>query len=177
VSAKRGRRTLRASGGQSLAEFALVLPVLLFLLFAVLEGSLATFTVVTARYAAGEAAQLVSEYANAAGTDTAAVQSVRTGPLGATSLATVTHVDIYHLLQQGNGQLTVDTSKYNSYLPNGTAISVTWPPASRDVSNGVSDFAGLTIYFQYNWFAGGLLGTGPLQLTQIADVRLEPQTY
>jgi hypothetical protein len=105
------------------------------------------------------------------------VQLIDSGPLGTNSLSTINHVDVYRLAQQSNGQLTVDSAKYNSYRANGTAISVTWPPATRNVSNGLSDYLGLTIYYQYNWISGRLLGSGPLQLTQSFSVRLEPQSY
>jgi Flp pilus assembly protein TadG len=172
-----GLRRGTGQGAQSLVEFALIFPVLCFVLFAVLEGSLALFTIDTARYSAGEAGRQDAQSANAANADTAAVQLIRTGPMSATSLATVAHIDIYRLAQQSNGQLAVDNAHYNSYRLDGTAISVTWPPSTRNVSNGTSDFIGLTIYFQYNWLSGRLLASGPLTLTQTFDFRIEPQTY
>jgi len=51
---------------------------------------------------------------------------IRTGPLSFTSLANISHVDIYHLIQQANGQLTVDSTEYNSYNLDGSTISSTW---------------------------------------------------
>ena len=59
----------------------------------------------------------------------------------------------------------------------GSAISVTWPPSSRNVRNGFSDYLGVTIYYQYQWKSGALLGSTSLQLTQTFDARIEPQSY
>ena len=170
-------RARRRQAGQSLTEFALVTPVLLFLLLGTLESALLVFTVGTARFAAAEGAQVDSDLGNATNADTMAVQTIRTGPFGQTSLGTVQHIDVYRLTQQGNGTLAVDNAAYNSYRLDGTSISITWAPATRNVRNGVSDFLGLTIYYQYQWRSGTLLGVAPLSLTQTAYVRLEPQSY
>lgn len=160
-----------------MVEFAFVAPIVLFLLFAILEGSLLLFTIGTSRFAAGQGAIRDAELGNAASADTQAIQAIRTGPLGSTSLATVTEIDIYRLKAQSNGQLTVDSTAYNRYRLDGSAISVTWQPAVRNVRQGFTDFLGLTINYQYQWASGRLLGAGPLQLSQAFDVRLEPQTY
>jgi hypothetical protein len=52
-----------------------------------------------------------------------------------------------------------------------------WAPAIRDVSNGSSDFMGVTIKYQYQWKSGTLISSGPLVLQAKYYVRLEPQTY
>jgi Flp pilus assembly protein TadG len=183
----RADRSGRAGPGsgqraQAIIEFAFVLPVLLFLLFAVLEGALALFTVDSARYAAGEAARQESESGTNSNADSAAVQVILTGPLGTTSLATISHVDVYHLNQQGNGTYVEDGAQYNSYRSPwppvaGSTINSTYPPAGRNVRSGQSDFLRLKIFYQYNWLSGRMLGSGPLQLVQTFDVRLEPQAY
>jgi len=164
-----------------MVEFALVAPLVLFLLFGVVESSLLLFSVGTARYAAGEGARQASELGNATNTDTSAVQVIRTGPLGQTSLVTVSEIDIRRMVQDPVTQkLTPDTSLAdNRYRLDGSAISspVAWPPANRNVRNGTSDFLELEIKYQYSWKTGSLLARGPLQLSQRFDVRLEPQTY
>jgi Flp pilus assembly protein TadG len=170
-------RRSRGARGQTLVEFALVSPILLFMFFGVLEGSLLVFTMGTYRYSAAQGASQDAELGNASNADTQAVQSIQSGPVGQTSLATVQHIDVYRLVQQGNGQFTVDTTKINSYNLNGTAITVTWPPSARNVRNGSSDFLGLTIYYQYQWKSGTLLRSSPLNLTQTFYVRIEPQSY
>jgi Flp pilus assembly protein TadG len=168
----------RRQRGQGQVEFALTLPIMLVLVFGVLEGSLAMFTIDSARFAAGEAARQVAASGTDTNADTLAVQLIRTGPFGTTSLAKVNHIDIYRLVQQANGQFTVDATKINSYQLDGTAIgAVNWLPSTRNARNGSADFVGLTIYYQYNWLSGRLLASGPLQLTQPFYVRIEPQSY
>jgi Flp pilus assembly protein TadG len=158
-------------------EFALILPVLLFLLFAVLEGTLLMLTVGSARFAAGEGARLEAESGAAANADTASVQTIRTGPLGQTSLATITSIDVDRLTVAADGTPSKDATKHNSYRLDGSAITIAWQPTTRNVRNGSSDFLRLTINYQYRWLSGRLLATGPLTLSQSFDVQLEPQSY
>ena len=171
-----GRRPVRQRG-QALTEFALVAPLLLVVLFGIIDGGLLLFTVGSARFAAADGARVAAQLGNATNADTSAVQTIRTGPLGQTALASVTHVDIYRLTQGGGGALSVDATAYNSYRIDGSTISQTWPPSSRDTQNGASDFLGLTVYYTYGWKSGSLLGTGSLQLASTVYVRVEPNTY
>lgn len=158
-------------------EFAFVAPIVLFLLFAILEGSLLLLSIGTYRFAAGQGAIQDAELGNASNADTQAIQVIRTGPLGLTSLATVTEIDIYRLQEQSGGQLTVDSSAYNRYRLDGSAISITWQPSVRNVRQGFTDFLGLTINYQYQWASGHLLGAPSVSLAQTFYVRLEPQSY
>jgi Flp pilus assembly protein TadG len=168
----------RRSRGQTITEFALVAPVLFLILFGVLESGLLLFSVGSARFAAGECARQESESGNAANADTASIAVVNATALGQTKLASVQHIDIQRQIQQANGTLTPDGAHINSYKIDGTPIgAITWPPSSRDVINGQSDFLGVTIYYRYSWKTGLLLFSGPLNLTQSFYIRLEPQTY
>lgn len=164
--------------GQAMTEFALVLPILLFMLFAVLEGSLLLFVVGSARFGAGEAAREASEAGNAANADQRIVLQVRESAIGSTSLARVTSVDIYKLNEQPDGTLTKDPVKVNSYKLDGTPIgAIAWPSSARNVTNGTMDFLGITLNYRYDWKSGGLLGAGPYIGTQTFYIRLEPQSY
>ena len=161
-----------------MTEFALVVPILLLLVFSVLEGSFLLFTVATARFATGEAARQLSEDGNSASADQNALAVIRKTALGTTSLGTVNHVDIYHLNQASDGTLSVDAARFNSYKIDGTPIgSLTWPSTSRDIVNGEMDFVGISIYYQYNWKSGFFNAAGNLQLTNTVYIRLEPQLY
>jgi Flp pilus assembly protein TadG len=162
-----------------MVEFALAVPVLFFVLFGVLDGSMGLYAIGSARYAAGEAGRLASELGTDPTADTAAVGAVRTGPLGQNGLVSVTEIDVFHVIQQSNGTLIPDPNvAANRYRRDGTVIgSVGWPPSGRNVRNGSSDFLGLTISYQYRWASGRLLNAGPLPLTQSFYVRLEPQAY
>ena len=180
MAERRVLRCRRRAGqrGQSITEFALVAPVLLFLMFGVLEMSLLLFVVGSARYASGEGAREASALGSASNTDTMAVQVIRAGPFGLSTLASVTEIDIYRLAQQANGTLTVDNTAYNRYRLDGSTIgTITWPPSARNVKQGQSDFLGLSIQFQYSWKTGRLLTQSGLSLTQTTYIRLEPQDY
>ena len=172
------RRGISSRRAQAMTEFALVAPILLFLLFSVLEGSFLLFTVGTARYATGEAARQLSEDGNASTADQKALAVIRKTALATTSLGTVNHVDIYRLIQAGDGTLSVDTTRFNSYKIDGTAIGTpTWPATSRDITNGEMDFVGVTVYYQYNWKTGFFSAAGNLPLNNTVYIRLEPQLY
>jgi Flp pilus assembly protein TadG len=173
-----GPARARRSRGQTLTEFALIVPVLFLMLFGILESGLLLFSVGSARFAAGEAARQEAESGNAAAADTLSVAVVNRTALGQTRLAQVQHIDIYQLQEQANGTLTVVPGTINSYNIDGSARnSIPWKPAARNVVNGQSDFLGVTIYYQYTWKTGLFLFSGPLNLNQSFDIRLEPQTY
>lgn len=168
----------RKSLGQALTEFALITPILLFMLFAVLEGSLLLFVVGTARFGAGEGAREASEAGNAVDADQRIVLQVRESAIGTTSLAKVTSIEVYKLNEQPDGTLLRDPVKVNRYQLDGTAIGpIAWPPSTRNVTNGNMDFLGITVNFRYDWKSGVLLAAGPFISNQTYYIRLEPQTY
>ncbi len=173
------RATRRRRGvGQSLTEFALVVPVLFVLILGVLDGSLLMFSVGTARYAAGEGSRLAAALGNAANSDSKVVGVIR-DTVGQTSLFQVDEVDIYKLNQDGNGNLSPDPTFYNRYRLDGTPMlsPEPWPAPSRNVGNGSSDFLGVTINYTYNWKAGFFAPLGPVKTTATYYIRLEPQSY
>ena len=170
--------TRKRSRGQAMTEFAIVAPILFFLLLGIFESGLLLFVVGTARFGAGEMARQESESGNAINADSASLTVLRRTAIGTTTLAQVNEIDIYHLIEQGNGTLTVDAAHYNKYQLDGTPIgAITWPSSTRNVVNGQSDFLGVTLKYQYNWKTGVFLASAPLQLQQSFEIRLEPQTY
>jgi Flp pilus assembly protein TadG len=176
VSRVDGRRA--RSRAQAMTEFAIVAPVLFFLLLGIFESGLLLFVVGSARFGAGEVARQESESGNAANADTASVAVLARTAIGTTTLARVTEIDIYRLIEQANGTLTVDALHYNRYKLDGTPIgSVNWVPATRNVTNGQSDFLGVTLLYRYNWKTGIFLAPSSLNLSQTFEIRLEPQTY
>jgi Flp pilus assembly protein TadG len=161
-----------------MTEFALVVPVLMLLIMGVLDGALLLFSVGTARYATSEGARVASQLGNVTTADSQIVAIIR---LNATStkLFDVTEIDIYKLDQDGNGNLTPDPTYFNRYALDGTALNapVPWPPATRNVGNGTSDFIGITVNYTYSWKAGFFAPLGPVRTTAVSYVRLEPQSY
>src|SRR2546423_3249436 len=171
-------RSRRRGLGQTMTEFALVVPVLLVLIMGVLDGALLLFSVGTARYASSEGSRVASQAGSVASADSMVLDIIRNN-VGTTRLFEVTEVDIYKLNQDGNGNLTPDPSHYNRYALDGTPMTspVPWPPATRNVGNGTSDFIGVTIKYTYTWKAGFFAPLGPLKTAADTYVRLEPQSY
>jgi Flp pilus assembly protein TadG len=163
--------------GQTLTEFALVVPVLFMLIMGVLDGALLMFSVGTARYASAEGSRLAAQLGNVSTSDAQIVGAVR-NVVGTTQLFSVTEVDIYKLNQNAQGDLSPDLGHYNRYALDGTAIGpITYPAAGRNVGNGTSDFIGITVNYTYNFKAGFFSPLGPIRTTAVSYVRLEPQSY
>jgi Flp pilus assembly protein TadG len=164
--------------GQTLTEFALVVPVLFMLIMGVLDGALLMFSVGTARYASAEGSRLAAQLGNVSTAD-AQILGVIRNTVGSTQLFSVTEVDIYKLNQNPNtGDLSVDNAHYNKYALDGTAQGpISYPAANRNVGNGTSDFIGITINYTYNFKAGFFSPLGPVRTTAVSYVRLEPQSY
>ena len=176
-----------------MVEFAIVAPVLFFLLFGVFESGLLLFVVGTARFSAGDAARQESESGNAAAADQLSIAVIRNGAMGTTTLATIRQIDIFKLNEDVlTGALTPACNAgvtsppapcagtYNTYKLNGTTTDggpVRWLPGTRSVKNRATDFLGVRIWYQYNWKTGVFLSAAPVQLNMEFDVRLEPQTY
>jgi Flp pilus assembly protein TadG len=177
MEAVRSSRKRAPSRGQTLTEFALVVPVLMMLIMGVLDGALLMFSVGTARYGSAEGSRVAATLGNVGNTDSQVVATIRNIVSG-TQLFTVDEVDIYKLNQDGNGNLTQDVSKTNKYALDGTPLNGTpWPATSRNVGNGTSDFIGVTVNYTYKWKAGFFAPLGPLKTTAISYVRIEPQSY
>jgi hypothetical protein len=179
-----GRR--RAKRGQGIAEFSLCAPIALMMLLGIVEGGFLMFGVGTAAYATGEAARVGAEAGNAASADMQVIGTIDATGLGQNGVVQVTEIDIYRLIEDPNtGALSVDSTGcggggcINKYDLFGAPLvnPEPWPATSRDVSNGSSDFIGLTIKYQYRWKSGALIASGPVNLTAKYYVRLEPQTY
>ena len=140
------------SRAQAMTEFAIVARILFFMLLGIVESGLLLFVVGSARFGAGEVARQESESGNAANADQVSLQVLQRTAIGTTSLSQVIEVDIYRLIEQGNGTLTVDNAHYNRCQLDGTPIGgITWPSTTRNVINGQSDFLGVTAQYRYSW--------------------------
>lgn len=172
------RLPARSQRGQALTEFALAAPVLLVMFFMVLEGSLLLFGVGTSGFSSGQGAVLGAQLGNDPNADAQIVQTIRNSAVGQTALVQVNEIDIYKLNQDGAGNLTVDTTRYNRYQLDGTVIgTATWPSTTRNVTHGSSDFMGVTIDYSYNWRTGLFASMTAPRLKATYYVRLEAQTY
>src|SRR5437879_13692825 len=98
-----------------MTEFAIVAPILFFLLLGIVESGLLLFVVGSARFGAGEIARQESESGNAANADAISIQQLQRTAIGTTTLAQVTEIDIYHLIDKGKGALLVDAIQSQRY--------------------------------------------------------------
>jgi Flp pilus assembly protein TadG len=187
------RKSSARTRGQAMVEFAIVAPILLFLLFGIFESGLLLFVVGTARFSAGDMARQESESGNAANADQVSIAVVRNGVLGTTSLAVVRQIDVFKLNEDPvTGVLTPACNagvtsppapcvgSYNTYLLSGATTDggpVRWLPSTRSVKNRATDFLGVRVWYQYNWKTGVFLAPSSVQLNMEVDIRLEPQTY
>ena len=178
------RNHRRVTRGQSLAEMAVVIPVLVFLLMGGFDASVMISDKITAGYAVRQGARLAAEIGGSQttnlNTDQVDKQILKNVLAVARTLtsATPTEIDIYKLNQDGQGNLTQDPSNVNRYKLDGTPMGpIPWPASNRDVGNGTSDFIGVTINYTYNWKAGFFSPLGPVRTTAVSYVRLEPQSY
>ena len=175
-----------------MVEFAIVAPILFFLLLGVFESGLLLFVVGTARFAAGDMARQESESGNALNADQVSIAVIRNGAMGTTNLAVIRQIDVFKLNENVvTGALTpncnagatsppASCATYNTYNLDGTTkngLPAPWSPSTRSVKNRATDFLGVRIWYQYNWKTGVFLSGPPLQLNMEFDIRLEPQTY
>ena len=172
-----------------MTEFAVVAPVLILMLFGVLEGALLMFSVGSARFAAQEAAKTLSEEGNVVSADADAIAYVQQNtPIGTTGLLQVNEIDFYLVVENSlTGALAKDTSScsgapcLNRYNLDGTPVGGTtpnWPSTQRDVSAFSGNFVGVDVKYTYHW-KEGLFSSffAPVSQTSTVWIRVEPQAY
>lgn len=163
----------------------MVATVLFFLLLGVMEVGLLSFSLATARFAAGDAARIgaqegnyyVDAYNNA---DVDLCQSVRASALGTTSVAQVDGIDVQKVdYDPVSRTLTPNPVYINSYNMDATCSpqgATNWPIATRNVTSN-SDFIQVTIRYRYVWKSGILLSPSPVVLTVSFTQKIEPQIW
>jgi hypothetical protein len=170
-----------------MSEFALVAPVLVFMIMATLEVGLLTFSISTARFAAEAAGRLGSQLGNSyqsptVNADQSMVTSIRQSALGTTTLASIDGIDIEWLDYTATpgpsfGPHQPGCPCVNSYNLDGSMQSgIGWPIATRNVTTN-SDFMRITIRYRYMWKSGSFLSPQPLVLSTAYIVRLEAQQW
>jgi hypothetical protein len=191
--------------GQAMIEFTLALPLLLFVLFGVFEFGLMMYSLGSARFASADAARVISEQgtlvikpcssvpgcsaldrtawplAGDCDADCQALSAINLGPLGTTSIATVDEIDITQLRPDGTADTTCGGAPchLNRYTLEGRSIgSGSYPPTTRGVTLGSTDYAAVTITFRYQWKTGIFSSAFPVvSLSSSFNVKLEPQRF
>jgi Flp pilus assembly protein TadG len=193
----------RADGGQTLVEFAFVVPLFLLLVFAVIEFTFVFSAMLGISYASRDAALLAAEAGNAPGADCVIIKAVDKAVSAPASDDRIDSVVIYRADQNGvemSGVANRWTRGSSTSCADGTTIPYSrqtngYPETSRcnylagDVSGGCEsghpglDTIGVRITYTHEWvtplggFPGpgfGGQGGGGFTLTQSNSMRMEP---
>jgi Flp pilus assembly protein TadG len=102
LNTKRGRSRLRGGHGQTLVEFALVFPLFLLLLFAIIEFAFVFSAMLGISYATRDAALIGAEAGSSAGADCVILQAVEKDIGAPANKTRITGVVIYRADKNGN---------------------------------------------------------------------------
>jgi hypothetical protein len=187
----------RADGGQTLVEFAFVVPLFLLLVFAVIEFTFVFSAMLGISYASRDAALLAAEAGNAPGADCVIIKAVDKAVSAPASDDRIDSVVIYRADQNGTEMSGVANRWDRGSSSSCAGITVPYvlqdegyPEASRcNFLNGCGtghpglDTIGVRITYTHEWvtplggFPGpgfGGQGGGGFTLTQSNSMRMEP---
>lgn len=188
------RRAERNSRGQSLVEFALVVPLFMVLLIGIIEFSFALNALLAINFATREAALIAAEAGNAAGADCVILTKVEEAISAPADDGNISEVRIFKADKNGN-QLSANvyarSGSTTCTFAGGTTLTVPYsmvggPGYAEAVrcnvlagcGSGGVDTIGVRIDYQYSWRTplSGLLslsGSG-YSLTKANSMRMEP---
>ena len=187
---------LRTSdSGQALVEFALIVPLVLFLLMGLIEWSFVMNTSSSVNYASRDGAMLAAEGGNAAGTDCVALRAIERDLVAPALPPRIQKVEIYwsdangvqvgsaNNLYTRTGSTTCDYADGSSITVPYTLTSPGYPESSRcDVLAGCGgshtglDIAGVRITYQHQWATSfGQYIAGTVIFKKSTAIRMEPQ--
>ncbi|MDQ6858173.1 MAG: pilus assembly protein [Chloroflexota bacterium] len=181
--------------GQSLVEFALILPVLLMLIVGLVEFSLAFNSRDSVFFASRDASMLAAEGGNIAGTDCVVLDRIERDIVSPARPVRVQSVKVFWsdrngVEQNGEENLYVRSGTTTCNYGNGTSLTVpyslsssSFPEAVRcDVLAGCGaghpgpDNIGVTITYTHNWVTSvARISLGSLTFNLTSATRVEPQ--
>ncbi len=167
----RGSGRRRPRRGQALIEFALVVPLLLGLIFGIIELSLVYSA--SALYDSGvrQAARVEALAGMSTGTIDQRTVKALEALVGSFPVAHVTQVEIFRSDAQGDGPRA---GAENIYDAQGNPLSTqTWPVASRQSTIAAPVYLGVRVTYQYTWVTAfvGAMGTPlTLQATTVVPI-------
>lgn len=190
-------RARRARAGQGLVEFALVIPIFLVMLIAVIEFSLTLNALLSINFASREAALIAAEAGNGTGADCVILRKVESSVTAPARTANITQVRIYKSTQGGGvigGKVNVYSrgGSMSCTFPDRTSMTVPYslagalgyPDSTRCnvvlgcAGSGGVDHIGVEVSYVYSWQTPlasllNLLGTGYTMVKGNA-MRMEP---
>jgi TadE-like protein len=185
----------RDDAGQSLVEFALVLPILMMLIVGLVEFALAFNSRDSVFFAARDASMLAAEGGNIGGTDCVVLDRVERDIVSPARPVRVQSVKIFWsdkngVEQSGTENLYTRTGSTTCNYGNGTSLTVPYtlspslyPEGSRcDVLAGCGgshpgpDIIGVTVTYTHNWLTSvAKISLGALTFNLTSATRTEPQ--
>lgn len=176
----------RRQRGQTLVEFALVLPIMFTVVFGIIEFCFLFESVDTVNFAAREGARVGAVLGPTdVGADSKIIQAIQAATSGGSSLlfSTIKYIEIFRSNQNGAvpAVLTSCTPGANEDVFDGQGNqcgTANWPPTSRNATFNSADYLGVRITFAYNWVTSFVSATGgSLQMTSVSVQLIEPQSY
>lgn len=169
--------------GATLVEMAIVLPILLLLVFGIVELGLAFRSYLTASNAAHAGSRMVAVMGNDPEADCEALAEIGAALAGGDALDDLVFVEIFRADEGGNQR---ETNRY-SYVSGDTSDCVNawsrgafgWDPVNRQVLVGTRplDIGGVKVIMEHGWVTGLPPFTGSFQLEEATLTRLEPEAF
>lgn len=183
--------------GQSLVEFALVLPIFMLLLIGLVEFAVTFSIILNVNYASRDAALLAAEVGDGSGADCLILQRLNSALNGATNQGAIDEIRIFWADANG-GELGADVytpvgTPTNCLLNDGSTLTVpyhlvsaTYPAAERcqiimgcgGLHSGGLDTIGVTITYHHDWLTPlpNLVQIPPngITFTRSNTMRMEP---
>lgn len=180
----RGKR--HRERGQSLVEFALVIPVLFLVVFGIIEFCFLYESIDTVNFAAREGARVGAVLGPTdSAADTKIIQAIQAATSGGSSLlfSQIQKIEIFK--SDANGTVPAPfagcTSATNEDVYDGQGNlcgTANWPPGVRSATFNAADYLGVRITFVYNWVTSFVSAAGgQFTLTSVSVQLIEPQTY
>jgi hypothetical protein len=171
--------------GATLIEAAIILPLLLFMVFSIMELGIALKDFLTTDFAAKEGARVAALAGNDPDADCLIVQSIVEG-YSATDIAKLDSILIWQVNDAGNptgmqNQWTFDNDPGDDPLDCADwNKSGAWDSTTRDVALGGGaelDIVGITIDTRHDWITGIPPWRGEMNIVRTAIQRLEPEMF
>jgi hypothetical protein len=198
------RRATKSQRGAALVEMAIALPLLLMLVFGIIEFGLAFNVRLTVGNATQSAARVGSAIGSGPRADMEILGSLEQGvfQLPGNGQDIITEVWVFGAPSSGNAPATCNSGPcnkctYDPTLPGCKWIPCpnpdpptnysgwSWPPDARDTTVGELDDLGVVVFFSHDWIVGSFLPMADVPCTSppngcwrdTAIMRLEPQQF
>ena len=168
--------------GQSLVEFALILPIFLLVFFGVVEYAFINASIGAFNLAAQDSAR----YGAIIGptdlnVDSEMVTQFILPHVTGIVMARLVSVEIFHANEAGNcsdGTQTFPCPEEDVYNAQSGVWTDSWPVSSRNDQLITADYLGVRITYQYTYLTAFIATISPqINLTAVSVQRIEPQEY